>query len=251
MEHDGTHALVTGGGTGIGEGIARGLAEAGAQVTITGRRADVLAAVAASHPNLHALPMDVSDEFSVREGIAEAARLRGPIQICVANAGIAEGGPFAKVSLADWRRIMTTNLDGVFLTLQSALATLPADAPARMIVISSIAGLRGLKGAVSYTASKHAVIGLVRGLSEEYMRRPITFNAIFPGYVDTDMVRAVPKDVLQLWTKYDFRAGPLAGWSVGGGLRDRAVDELSHLRIPRQVGVDVFAGISAGDAQLL
>ena len=189
MEHDGTHALVTGGGTGIGEGIARGLAEAGAQVTITGRRADVLAAVAASHLNLHALPMDVSDEFSVREGIAEAARLRGPIQICVANAGIAEGGPFAKVSLADWRRIMTTNLDGVFLTLQSALATLPADAPARMIVISSIAGLRGLKGAVSYTASKHAVIGLVRGLSEEYMRRPITFNAICPGYVDTDIVR--------------------------------------------------------------
>ena len=69
MEHDGTHALVTGGGTGIGEGIARGLAEAGAQVTITGRRADVLAAVAASHPNLHALPMDVSESFRCEKGL--------------------------------------------------------------------------------------------------------------------------------------------------------------------------------------
>ena len=189
MEHDGKHALVTGGGTGIGAGIARGLAEAGAQVTITGRRVDVLQTVSASHPNLHTLSMDVSDEFSGSEGIAEAARLRGPVQICVANAGIAEGGPFAKVPLADWRRTMATNLDGVFLTVQSALATFPEGAPARMIVISSIAGLRGLKGAVSYTASKHAVIGLVRGLSEEYMRRPITFNAICPGYVDTDIVR--------------------------------------------------------------
>lgn len=206
MEHDGTHALVTGGGSGIGEGIAKGLAEAGAQVTITGRRADVLNAVAATHPNLHALPMDVSDEYSVREGIAEAARLRGPVQICVANAGIAEGGPFAKVSLADWRRMMATNLDGVFLTLQSALATLPADAPARMIAISSIAGLRGLKGAVSYSASKHAVIGLVRGLSEEYMRTPITFNAICPGYVDTDIVRGQLAGLMRRFDTDEARA---------------------------------------------
>ena len=107
----------------------------------------------------------------------------------MANAGIAEGGPFATTSLADWRRTMTTNLDGVFLTFQAAMATLPADMPARMIVISSIAGVRGLKNAVPYTVTKHGVIGLIRGLSEEYMRTPITFNAVCPGYVDTDIVR--------------------------------------------------------------
>lgn len=188
MEHAGKHALITGGGTGIGKGIAIALAEAGADVTITGRRADRLAEVAALHPRLNALEMDVTDEASVRDGIAAAAAARGPVRICVANAGIAEGAPFDQTSLADWRRTMMTNLDGVFLTFQSALATLDTDDKARMIVISSIAGVRGLKNAVPYTVTKHGVIGLIRGLSEEYMRRPITFNALCPGYVDTDIV---------------------------------------------------------------
>jgi len=189
MEHAGKHALVTGGGTGIGADIAVALAEAGAEVTITGRRADKLAEVATTHPRLHALVMDVADEESVRDGIAKAATVRGPVQICVANAGIATGGPFEKTTLAQWREMMTTNLDGVFLTLQAAMATLEQDTPARMIVVSSIAGVRGLKNAVPYTVTKHAIIGLIRGLSEEYMRRPITFNALCPGYVETDIVR--------------------------------------------------------------
>ena len=189
MEHAGKHALVTGGGTGIGAGIAIALAEAGAEVTITGRRADKLAEVARLSDRLHPMEMNVNDEASVRDGIAQAAADRGPIQICIANAGIAEGGPFAKTTLAQWRKTMTTNLDGVFLTFQAALATLEDATPARMIVVSSIAGVRGLKNAIPYTVTKHGVIGLIRGLSEEYMRRPITFNALCPGYVDTDIVR--------------------------------------------------------------
>lgn len=189
MEHAGKHALVTGGGTGIGKAIAIALANAGAEVTITGRRTETLAKVAALHPRLNALEMDVADEASVREGISAAAALRGPVRICVANAGIAEGGPFDKITLADWRRTMATNLDGVFVTFQAALATLGDDDAARMIVVSSIAGVRGLKNAVPYTVTKHGVIGLIRGLSEEYMRRPVTFNALCPGYVDTAIVR--------------------------------------------------------------
>lgn len=189
MEHAGKHALVTGGGSGIGRAIAEALARAGAEVTITGRRADVLEEVAATSPRLHAQVMDVNDESSVRDGVARIAAARGPVAICIANAGIAEGGPFMGISLADWRRTMTTNLDGVFLTFQAALATLPDDAPGRYIVVSSIAGVRGLKNAIPYTASKHSVIGLVHGLSEEFMfKRPVTFNALCPGYVDTDIV---------------------------------------------------------------
>ena len=137
MEHAGKHALVTGGGTGIGAGIALALAQAGAEVTITGRRADKLAEVAGQHDSLHSLVMDVDDEASIRSGIAQAAAERGPIQICVANAGITEGGPFAKTTLAQWRKMMTTNLDGVFLTFQAAMATLPgslaSSAPGRPV----------------------------------------------------------------------------------------------------------------------
>ena len=189
MDIENSHALVTGGGTGIGLDIALGLARLGANVTITGRRADVLENAAAQSDKLTPLVMDVSDEGSVRTGIADAAEKRGPIQICIANAGIAEGGPFADVTLNDWRRMMATNLDGAFLTLQSALQTIPDGAPGRMIVMSSIAGVKGLNRAVPYTVSKHGVVGLIRGLAVEFKSRPITFNAICPGYVETDIVR--------------------------------------------------------------
>ncbi len=187
MEHTGKHALVTGGGTGIGLDIALGLAGAGAEVTITGRRLEVLQSV--EHPRIHASQMDVSDEEQVRSGIKNAVTARGPIQICVANAGIAEGAPFDKITLPDWRRMMAINLDGAFLTFQESLASLPPDMDGRFIAISSIAGVKGLKRAIPYTVSKHGMVGLIRGLSEEYIDRPVTFNAICPGYVDTDIVR--------------------------------------------------------------
>ncbi|WP_238109765.1 SDR family NAD(P)-dependent oxidoreductase [Yoonia sp. I 8.24] len=189
MTQHGKHALVTGGGTGIGAAIATALAHEGATVTVTGRRSAPLREMAATHGNLHPLVMDVTDETSVRDGIAQAAKARGPVQICAANAGIATAGSFAKTSMADWRAMMATNLDGVFLTIQAALATLPEGMAGRMIGMSSIAGVRGLKNGVTYTASKHGVIGLMRGLSEEYMGGPVTFNALCPGYVDTDIVR--------------------------------------------------------------
>ncbi len=213
MEHSGKHALVTGGGTGIGRGIAVALAAAGAQVTITGRRLDVLKDLAAKTPGLHPLQMDVADESSVRDGIAAAAKARGPVQVCIANAGIAEGGAFEDLSLGDWRRMMQINLDGVFLTFQAALATLAPETPGRMIVVSSIAGVRGLKGAIPYTVTKHGVIGLIRGLSEEYMRRPITFNALCPGYVDTEIVK---NQIPGLMRRFDTdEAGAIAAIAKG------------------------------------
>lgn len=225
MEHAGKHALVTGGGTGIGQDIALALAHAGAQVTITGRRIDVLREAAQAHTNLHPLQMDVADEDSVRDGIATAVADRGPVAICVANAGIAEGKPFAQLSLQDWQRTMRINLDGVFLTFQAALESLPDDAPGRYIVVSSIAGVRGLKGAIPYTATKHGVIGLVRGLSEEFMRRPVTFNALCPGYVDTDIVR---NQLPGLMRRFDVdEAGAIA--AIAKGNRHRRLLEVDEI----------------------
>ena len=184
----GRHALVTGGGTGIGLAIAQALAGAGAEVTIAGRRSDVLRAAAAETPGLHPLGVDVTNEDSVVQGIASAIGHRGPVTICVANAGIAEGRALTKTDLAFWRRIMAINLDGAFLTIRECLPGMRAEGWGRVIAVASIAGVRGLRGAPAYTASKHGMIGLIRGLSEDLIGTPVTANALCPAYVATDIV---------------------------------------------------------------
>ncbi|NDD08867.1 MAG: SDR family oxidoreductase [Rhodobacteraceae bacterium] len=180
------HALITGGGTGIGLAIARTLAAQGAQVTITGRRRDILQSVATDQ--IHALVMDVTDEAQQIEAIAQAVSERGAINICVANAGIAEGRSLQKTTMEFWRQIMATNLDGAFITIRESLRSMLESDWGRVIAISSIAGVRGLKGGGAYSASKHGVIGLIRSYSEEYMGGHVTFNAICPGYVDTPII---------------------------------------------------------------
>ena len=184
----GRHALVTGGGTGIGLAIAQALAASGADVTITGRRSDVLQTAAGDNPRLYPAVMDVTDEASVVSAVKSAVQARGPVAICIANAGIAEGRALHKTDLAFWRKIMTTNLDGAFLTIRECMASMHGQEWGRVIAISSIAGVKGLKGASAYTASKHGLIGLIRGLSEDYLGSPITFNALCPAYVDTNIV---------------------------------------------------------------
>lgn len=184
----GRHALITGGGTGIGLAIAQALAGAGAQVTITGRRGAVLAEAAAATPGLHALEMDVADEASVVRGCAAAIDARGPVTICVPNAGIAEGRSIQKMDMDFWRRMMAINLDGAYVTVRECLRGMQAEGWGRVLFVSSIAGLKGLRGAPAYTASKHGMIGLMRGLSEDFLGSGMTFNALCPGYVDTEIV---------------------------------------------------------------
>lgn len=188
MQLAGRHALVTGGGTGIGLAIAQALAAAGSEVTITGRRQDVLDRVARETPRLFGMAMDVRAESAVTDTVAAAVEARGPIQICIANAGIAEGRALHHTDLAFWRDMMATNLDGAFLTIREALKSMRTTDWGRVIAVSSIAGVRGLQGAPCYTASKHGLVGLIRALSEDYLSRPYTFNALCPGYVDTEIV---------------------------------------------------------------
>ena len=195
MNLEGKHALVTGGGTGIGLAIARALAGQGAHVTITGRRQEVLDDVAGG--GLTGLAMDVRDEADVVEKIATAVEARGPVQICVANAGIAEGRAVHKTDLEFWRNIMATNLDGAFLTIRECLKGMRGTDWGRVISIASIAGLRGLKGAAGYSASKHGLIGLTRSLAEDYIGSQFTFNAICPGYVDTPIVERNTDSIAQ------------------------------------------------------
>ncbi|TCL10088.1 NAD(P)-dependent dehydrogenase (short-subunit alcohol dehydrogenase family) [Shimia isoporae] len=186
MSLQGKHALVTGGGTGIGLAIAQALAADGAQVTITGRRLEVLQEAATD--NIHPMAMDVAQEESVVDGIAAAVAARGPIQICVANAGVAEGRALHKTDMAFWRNMMSINVDGVFLTIRESLKSMNQTDWGRVMVISSIAGLRGLKGGPAYSASKHAVNGMIKSLAADYARKPITFNSICPAYVETPII---------------------------------------------------------------
>ncbi len=218
MSINGAQALVTGGGTGIGLAIARVLAGQGALVTITGRRLEVLQDVAGD--GLFPLAMDVTDESAQRDTIAKAVAARGPIQICVANAGIAEGRALQKTEMDLWRKIMATNLDGAFITIREAMRSMVDTDWGRVIAVSSIAGIRGLKGGGAYAASKHGLIGLIRSYSEEYLGGPITFNALCPGYVDTPIIDA-NLDAIQ---KRGFSQEQAMEMMVGSNLHKRLID---------------------------
>lgn len=218
MSLNGAHALVTGGGTGIGLAIARALAAQGVLVTITGRRIEVLQDVAGD--GLYALAMDVTDESAQRDTVAKAVAARGPIQICVANAGIAEGRALQKTEMDLWRRIMTTNLDGAFITIRESMRSMVQADWGRVIAVSSIAGIRGLKGGGAYAASKHGLIGLIRSYSEEYLGGPITFNALCPGYVDTPIIDAN----LAAIQKRGFSQEQAMDMMVGSNLHKRLID---------------------------
>ena len=165
---DGRHALITGGGTGIGAAIAHALAGAGASVSIAGRRRAPLEEVAASLKNAVAITADVTRESDC-EAMANAARkVHGPIDIVIANAGMADSAPVAKIDLAHWQRTIDVNLTGAFLTVKSALADITrkhSGASGRVIFIASTAGLKGYPYVAAYCAAKHGVVGLSRALS--------------------------------------------------------------------------------------
>jgi len=191
------HALVTGGGSGIGRAVALSLAESGIAVTICGRNATPLEAVAAGNPNIHVHVADVTDETSVAALYRAAESARGPFDIVVANAGIASSAPAWKTTLEDWNRIVNVNLTGSFLTVRPALKGMAERGRGRIIFIASVAGLRGSAYVASYVASKHGVVGLMKSLSVELLKSGVTVNAICPGYVQTEMLEESIRRVME------------------------------------------------------
>lgn len=181
-----SHALVTGGGSGIGRAIALALAEAGHTVTICGRRADALRTVA--HSRIHGIVADVTDRASVAALYDEAQAARGPFDIVVANAGASASAPAAKVTLDDWRAMIDVNLTGAFLTVQPALSAMTRAGSGRIVFVASTAGLKGYAYVAPYVAAKHGVIGLMRALSAETATSGVTVNAVCPGFAETEML---------------------------------------------------------------
>ena len=184
----GHHAVVTGGGTGIGAAIAKALGEAGAMVSVMGRRIDTLEAVAAAHPLCAAISIDVTVESSVEAAMARA-RQRAPVTILINNAGGAETAPLAKTSTELWNRMIALNLTGTFLCSRALLPEIAAAAGGRIVSVASTSGLKGYAYTGAYAAAKHGVIGLTRTMALELAKTGATANAICPGFADTDLVQ--------------------------------------------------------------
>ena len=126
--------------------------------------------------------MDVTDEAQVSE------TLSGPVDILIANAGIAETMPLAKMPTDFWRNVMATNLDGVMFSVRAVIGGMAARGWGRIVIISSVAGLKGFRYGAAYAASKHAVLGLMKCAAEEVLTKGVTVNALCPGYVATPIV---------------------------------------------------------------
>jgi NAD(P)-dependent dehydrogenase (short-subunit alcohol dehydrogenase family) len=204
--------LVTGGGTGIGRAIAHAFADAGDEVTITGRRMETLEE-AASGRRITCRLADVTDEAQV------AALFDAPFDVVIANAGGGRSGRIAKTTLEDWNTTLAVNLTGTFLTFRAALATMPEGG--RLIAIASTASLKGNANVPAYTAAKHGVLGLVRSVALDVAKSGITCNAICPGFTDTDLAETAVTGLMQ---RLGVDRDTARGMVVSGNPQARLID---------------------------
>lgn len=190
-------ALVTGGTRGIGRAICEALKTAGYTAVANYAGNDEAAAKFTDATGIPAIKWDVSDYQACQDGIAKVEAEIGPVEILVNNAGITRDGVLAKMSQEDWQAVIDTNLGSCFNLAKAVFPGMQERRFGRIVNIGSINGQAGQYGQVNYAAAKSGIHGFTKALAQEGARYNITVNAIAPGYVDTDMVAAVPDNVLE------------------------------------------------------
>lgn len=189
-------AIVTGGTRGIGAAICMHLKEQGCKVAANYAGNVEKAEAFSAETGIPVFRFDVSDYDACQEGVAKIAEEVGPADILVNNAGITRDGTLLKMSHDNWQQVIDTNIGSCFNMAKAVFPGMKERSYGRIINIGSINGQAGQYGQVNYAAAKSGIHGFTKALAQEGARFGITVNAIAPGYVDTDMVAAVPEDVL-------------------------------------------------------
>ena len=189
-------ALVTGGSRGIGEAISKGLKAAGYSVAASYAGNDEAAAKFTAETGIKTYKWDVSDYESCVAGIAKVEADLGPVDVLVNNAGITRDTTMKRMDHQKWQDVIDTNLGGCFNMAKAVFEGMQGRGYGRIVNIGSINGQAGQYGQVNYAAAKSGIHGFTKALAQEGARNGVTVNAIAPGYIDTDMVAAVPEEVL-------------------------------------------------------
>jgi acetoacetyl-CoA reductase len=189
-------AIVTGGTRGIGEAISLALQETGITVAANYGGDDAKAKAFSEKTGIAVYRWDVGDHQACIDGCAKVEAELGPVDIVVNNAGITRDGTLARMTFDDWNDVMRVNLGGCFNMAKATFPGMVARGWGRIVNIGSINGQAGQYGQVNYAAAKSGIHGFTKALAQEGAKKGVTVNAIAPGYIDTDMVAAVPADVL-------------------------------------------------------
>jgi len=190
-------AIVTGGTRGIGEAISLALKDMGMTVAANYAGNDEKARAFTERTGIKAYRWDVGDYEACQAGCAQVAEELGAVDVVVNNAGITRDGVLAKMSFDDWNDVMRINLGGCFNMAKACFPGMRERGWGRIVNIGSINGQAGQYGQVNYAAAKSGIHGFTKALAQEGAKTGITVNAIAPGYIDTDMVAAVPPPVLE------------------------------------------------------
>ncbi|MAU40839.1 MAG: beta-ketoacyl-ACP reductase [Kordiimonas sp.] len=190
-------AIVTGGSRGIGAAVAKALKEAGYTVAASYAGNDEAAAAFTAETGIKTYKWDVGDFDACQAAVEQITADLGEVAVLVNNAGITRDGMFHKLSKENWDAVINTNLTSLYNMCQSVWGGMRDRAFGRIINISSINGVAGQMGQTNYSAAKAGVIGFTKALAQEGARKNITVNAIAPGYINTEMVAAVPEKVME------------------------------------------------------